>query len=219
MYRCFSLRRKPFRQKLSTTLASVGAVSLSVVIAGCGGAPRSTNTIDRGQQLIEKDENAPLTIEQLKQLTRAYADRYFVLIAGVCREINEKSTDPQAIMAADLLKISGTSAIYDAVTGGDPYSQKLDIICGVTLQSQYWIDQGHAWEVFGPELGDKLAATLRQVRIEAWQLAERALSSTNMEMLDRLIWEYLKSMSSVNIRFLYGLAILQKVAGKNHWKN
>src|SRR5262245_54814162 len=80
-------------------------------------------------------------------------------------------------------------AINDIVSGNDPYSQTLDLVVSVTLQSMLLIDEDYAEREFG-ERAAGVIQTIRTMRVEAWELAAKVLTQEQLELLDYLILEW-----------------------------
>jgi hypothetical protein len=80
-------------------------------------------------------------------------------------------------------------AVNDIVSSNDPYSQVLDLVVSVTLQSIVWIDDNTAEYAFG-ERAEILIEQLHQLRKDVWSLAGRVLKQDQLELLETLILEW-----------------------------
>jgi hypothetical protein len=139
---------------------------------------------------------ARITMAELDQLTKGYADRYLTLIASATDDLVKGNPSVEQRRAALLFKLTGVTSIYDIVTNADPFSQLLDLVLVVTLQSQVWIDDGKADEVFG-DRAMMLITSLRRAREDVWTVAARVMTAEQLEVMDRLIWEWRRANQDV----------------------
>jgi hypothetical protein len=171
-------------------------VTLFICLAvafGCAGPQKAApvaGVLDRSGKLI--------TMTELEQLTKAYADRYMTLMVSACDAIERDNPDLRQRALAHRVKLVDVSAVYDIVTNPDPYSQLLDLIITVTLQSEHWIDDCHADEAFGDRAGE-LISRLRRARLEIWQIAARVMTQEQLDVLDRLILEWRRDNPDVRL--------------------
>jgi hypothetical protein len=130
-----------------------------------------------------------LSIQELDQLTYAYADRYNMVISSAVEAIKRGNPDPIQRRLAHQLKLNGVLSMNDIVSGNDPYAQIFDLVVAVTLQSILVIDETGAEKAFG-ERAPGLIKAARTMRVEAWDLAAKVLTQDQLEMLDYLIVEW-----------------------------
>lgn len=179
------------------------AALFSMIVAGCGSAPPRENegsrpARDAAGSFTNEGGKRQVTARELDQLTKAYADRYVALMAHASDELKELSETSRQRHEALMLKLVGSSSIYDIATNPDPFTQLVDLVLVVTLQSQSWIDDGRAEEVFG-EHADVLVKPLYEAREEIWELADRVLKPLEQEYLDNLIWNWRQLHSNVGM--------------------
>lgn len=132
---------------------------------------------------------ARVTIAELDQLIDGYADRYAVLISSAIDQIKSNNPDAEQRRVAHRIKLNGMLALNDIASSDDPYTQTLDLLVMVTLQSHMWIDELGAERAFGAR-APILVHALREARIEAWKLASRVLTDDQLETIDYLIWDW-----------------------------
>lgn len=137
----------------------------------------------------EQSATGPLTVAQLDALCYAYADQYMARIAAACDHIRKNSDDPAVRVAAAWLKAGSASNVVDIVTNGDPFTKLIDLVLVITLQSNVWIDENRAEELF-PGVERPLIDALRAARVDVWELAARAMKPDQLETLDYLIWTW-----------------------------
>jgi hypothetical protein len=130
-----------------------------------------------------------LSIPELDQLAYGYADRYYVIVGSAVDTIKRNNPDPVQRRIAHQIKLNGVLAVDDIVSGDDPYSEVFDLVVAVTLQSTVWIDENGAEKAFG-DRAPVLIAALREMRVEAWELAAKVLTQEQLELLDYLIIEW-----------------------------
>jgi hypothetical protein len=138
-----------------------------------------------------------LTLEELDQLTNNFADRYYTVLGSAVDSIKKGNPDPDQRRVAHRLKLNGVLAMNDIASSQDPYSQALDMVVAVTLQSIVWIDENRAERVFG-DRAPILIQALQQMRVESWALAGRALTQDQLELLDYLITEWRRAHQNVD---------------------
>jgi len=155
------------------------ACSLIVAGSGCASGP--------GESKAEKARR--LSVAELDNAIDAYADRYTVLIGSAVDQIKANNPDAGQRRLAHRIKLSGLLAMNDIASSDDPYTQTLDLLVMVTLQSHIWIDELGAERAFG-DRAPILVQALRQARVEAWQLAARVMTDEQLDTVDFLIWDW-----------------------------
>lgn len=173
-----------------------------VLIAWVGGCVSLTVTDDEAGSQTPARRNASakspgqITPEELDGMTKAYADRYMTLIASACDALSHDNPDFQQRRMATRFKVESVNSIYDIVTNPDPFTQLVDLMLVVTLQSQVWIDEARADEVFG-DRADLLIRPLRQAREDIWAIGSRVMKSQQLQVLDELIWDWREEYQQV----------------------
>jgi hypothetical protein len=179
------------------TLAAVAGVLCS----GCLFKGRNNSTQEEARRAQERAQAAGafqassaggthrISLQELDQLTYGYADRYFMVMSSAVDAIKRGNPDPVQRRLAHQIKLNGVMAMNDIVSSNDPYSQTLDLVVAVTLQSIVLIDEDHAERDFGDRAGGLIQA-IRTMRVEAWQLAAKVLTQEQLELLDYIILEW-----------------------------
>lgn len=127
-----------------------------------------------------------MTLQELDQLTFAFADRYSMAISSAVDQIKQGNSDAAQRRIAHRIKLNGVLAVNDIVSSGDPYSEVLDLLVAVSLQAHVWIDDGRAMHVFG-ERAPILIRAMQQTSTEVWVLASRVLTQEQLEAVDLML--------------------------------
>jgi hypothetical protein len=173
-----------------------------LLLAGCG----ILGGTDVGQRTAEGGTAGhTITVDELDQITKSFADRYVLLLANACDEIKARTSSPEQRRNAHRLKLSGATAVYDAATGPDPVKQLVDLVVIVELQKLVWVDDGQAARFFGAELGGRLSTALVTADEEIWRLCARAMRPEQMQVLAEQVQAWRRSNPALewtsNIRF------------------
>src|SRR3954447_12155662 len=163
------------------------ACSLIAAGSGCATGPRQTKA-EKARQL---------SIAELESAIDAYADRYAALVGSAVDQIKADNPDAGQRRVAHRIKLSGLLAMNDIASSTDPYTQTLDLLVMVTLQSRIWIDELGAEQAFG-DRAPILVQALRQARVEAWQLAARVMTDEQLDTVDYLIWDWRRKNPGVD---------------------
>jgi len=166
---------------------------LPVLLSAC----TSTKQAQEAAGLRDKSGKL-ITMAELDQLNKGYADRYMTLIVTACEALEKDNPSLEQRRMAHLIKLVGVTSAYDIVTNADPYTELLDLLLMVTLQSQVWIDDARADDFF-KERADELVKRLRRARIEIWELAARVMTQEQLEVMDRLIWDWKRDNPDVSL--------------------
>jgi hypothetical protein len=138
-----------------------------------------------------------ITIPELDQLAYGYADRYYMVISSAVDAIKRDNPDPAQRRLAHQIKLNGVLSMNDIVSGNDPYSETLDLVVAVTLESIVLIDENRAEQAFG-DRAPGLIKAIRTMRVEAWELAAKVLNQDQLERLDYVILEWRRTHPEVN---------------------
>jgi hypothetical protein len=130
-----------------------------------------------------------ITLVELEQLTYGFADRYLTYIISATEKIARDNAAAVQRRRAHQVRLVQVSAVYDIVTNADPFTRLLDLVLVVTLQSQKWIEEDQAERWFGDRAQPLILAS-RKAREDIWQIAARAMTTDQLEVLDYLIWEW-----------------------------
>ena len=179
------------------------AFSLMVALApGCiiaqpgGGMMMSGSPSSQAETPASKAKPGQITMTELDALTKAYADRYMTLVVAACDEISKDNPSLEQRRMANLFKTASVTAIYDVATNPDPFTQLIDMLLVVTLQSMVWIDEDNAARIF-PGREEILVLALRRAREDIWELARRAMTPKQLDDLDRLMVEWRRQNQDV----------------------
>jgi hypothetical protein len=153
--------------------------SLIAAGVGCASGPREGKA-EKARQL---------SVAELDSAIDAYADRYAVLVGSAVDQIKADNPDAGQRRLAHRIKLSGLLAMNDIASSDDPYTQTLDLLVMVTLQSRIWIDELGAERAFG-DRAPILVQALREARVEAWRLAARVMTDEQLDTVDYLIWDW-----------------------------
>jgi hypothetical protein len=164
------------------------AITIGVVCSGCAGGSKEP---PEGPRRVTALSGQPMTLEQLDNATRAFADRFVVLVSTGCDKVRMGNPNPFARREAQILKINCASGAYDIATEPDAFTRMLDLLVVATLESQVWIDDGKASREFG-DRAQPIIDALRRGRVEAWNMAAMNLPPEQLDVLDYLIWDYRK---------------------------
>ncbi len=186
-----SPERRPWLPGGMSALIGAGLLGL----AGCG-SPEVRPAAPLEQRTFVEQVGGKLTLQELDQLTFAFADRYGMAISSAVDRIKQGNPDPAQRRIAHRIKLNGVLAVNDIVSGGDPYSEVLDLLVAVTLQAHVWIDDGRAVREFG-ERAPILIGALQQTSTEIWQLASRALTQEQLEAVDLMLNTWSRQHSDV----------------------
>ncbi len=152
-------------------------------------AAQRTESAQAFKNSITGERPHEISIQELDQLTYGYADRYYMIVGSAVDTIKRNNPDPTQRRIAHQIKLNGVLAVNDIVSGDDPYSEVFDLVVAVTLQSTVWIDENGAEKAFG-DRAPVLIKALREMRIEAWDLAAKVLTQDQLELLDYLIIQW-----------------------------
>jgi hypothetical protein len=167
-------------------------VLLAVIVAtinGCAFVQRAQQSADavrtssnqRGAAQMKSAEGALVTMDELDQLTYAFADRYLTYIVSACEAIEKDNPNADQRRLAHQVKLVQVSSVYDIVTNADPFTQLLDLTLVVTLQSQKWIDEDQAERWFG-DRGQPLINASRKAREDIWRIAARVMKPEQLDL-------------------------------------
>ena len=157
------------------------------VLAGCGSPARPPASAPVAVTIASPTAaNGTLTLEELDQLTYAFADRYFMSISSAVDRLKRNNPDASQRRTAHRIKVNGVLALNDIASSQDSYTQVLNLLVAVTLESTLWIDENQAETVFG-ERAPILIQSLIEMRRDAWALAARVMTPEQMERLEFLI--------------------------------
>ena len=162
-----------------------------LALAGC-----SAFAPDESERLLH-GAGKPISLADLEQRTRDFADRYVLLVADACDHVKRAADTPERRQRAHLIKLRSASSAFDIVTGSHPLKELLDLIVQVELQHVVFIEEGASDRLFGPRRAERMENALKNCRDEIWALAARAMTTTQMDDLRRLIREWRRDNPNV----------------------
>jgi hypothetical protein len=146
---------------------------------------------DVGQRTAKGGKTGrPITVDELDQITKSFADRYVLLLANACDEIKKEASSDQQRRDAHRLKRSGATAAFDSATGPDPAKQLVDLAVGVALQKIVWVVEGQGERLFGREPARRLSEALEIADRELWELCTRAMKPEQIDALQKTIRQW-----------------------------
>lgn len=129
----------------------------------------------------------PITVDQLDQMTKSFADRYVLLLANACDELKQGNTTAEEKRTAHRLKVTGATAAFDAATGPDAVKQLVDLAVEIGLQKMVWVDKGQADRLFGAGRARALTQALTTANREIWELCTRVMNPEQIHALRETI--------------------------------
>jgi len=188
-------RRSPAPAALWALLL-IASILSGCIIAQPGGMMMSN--APTGESVASSGSAKPgqITMSELDGLTKAYADRYMTLIVAACDAISHDNQSLEQRRMANLFKTASVTSIYDVATNPDPFTQLIDMLLVVTLQSMVWIDEDNAARLF-PGREEILVLAIRRAREDIWDLARRAMTPKQLDDLDRLMVEWRRQNQDV----------------------
>ncbi len=156
-----------------------------LALAGCSALFSS----DESERMLH-GAGEPISLADLEQRTRDFADRYVMLVADACDHVKKAADTPERRQRAHLIKLRSASSAFDIVTGAHPLKELLDLIVQVELQHIVFIEEGASDRLFGARRAERMENALKNCRDEIWALAARAMTKAQMDQLRRLIREW-----------------------------
>jgi len=163
-------------------------VLLCCLLLGACGLPGGQ---DVGQRTAKGGTSGrPITVDELDQITKSFADRYVLLLSNACDEIRKDASSDRQRRDAHRLKLTGATAAFDAATGPDPVKQLVDLAVGVRLQKIVWVVEGQGERLFGRESTRRLSEALETADRELWSLCTRAMKPEQIGSLQETIRQW-----------------------------
>lgn len=160
--------------------------ALALLLAGCNiFASDPESRVLRGT-----GPDQSITIGELEDRTRNYADRYVQLVAEATEDIKQRTTSADLRRRAHLIKLQSATSAWDVVTSTHPLQEMLDLFVQTELQLLLWHEEGLAKRTFGEAGGARLSTALISAQHEILLLARRALPEAQIRDIQRLVREW-----------------------------
>jgi hypothetical protein len=156
---------------------------VGLLLAGCG----LFGGQDVGERTARGGDGRLITVDELDQITKSFADRYVLLVANACDDIKRRATSVQKRRDAHRLKLTTATAVFDAATGPDPVKQLLDLAVSVQIQKIVWVDEKQADRDFGADLSGELIEALATGEKEISALCTRAMRPEQIHALQETV--------------------------------
>jgi hypothetical protein len=167
-------------------MKSTSAAALALLLAGCNlFAPDPSGRVLRGT-----GPDQSITLGELEDRTRNYADRYVQLLAEATEEIKQRTVSPDIRRRAHQILIYSATSAWDIVTSSHPLQELLDLFVQTELQLLLWHEEGLARRTFGQEPGARLSSALVSAQHEILLLVRRALTEDQIRELQKLIRDW-----------------------------
>ena len=157
-----------------------------LILGGCG----ISGGQDVGQRTAKGGSGTLITVDELDQITKSFADRYVLLLANACDELKKGSASAEQKRSAHRLKVTGATAAFDAATGPDPVKQLVDLAVGIGLQKIVWVDERQGERLFGAGRAGSLREALTTADREIWELCTRAMNPEQIHALREAISQW-----------------------------
>jgi hypothetical protein len=187
------------------TGSHLAALAIFVMIAGCTAVEQAQQSVggifrplSMGAAKTTGKRAHQITQEELDQLTLGFSDRYATYIGSAMAVIERDNADATQRRRVHQVRLVQVSAVYDIVTNADPFTRLMDLLLTVTLQSQKWIEDDQAEKWFG-ERARPLIDASRKTREDIWQIAARAMTTDQLEVLDYLVWDWRRQNPEIEI--------------------
>ena len=125
--------------------------------------------------------DATITLDQLEELSNAFADRYYTLITSASEKVMRDNPSLEQRRMMNAVRLLGVSSMYDIASSPDTFTQLIDQLIVVTLQNYYWVDSGKSQKIWG-ERAQPFVENLRRAREDIW-VQHGFLPKTNLSNL------------------------------------
>jgi hypothetical protein len=163
-------------------------LAAALVLLGAGCSALAPNPSRRTLHGTGPDQS--ITIGELEERTRNYADRYVQLIADAVQEIKKRSPAMEVRRTAHLLKLQSASSAWDIVTSSHPLQEMLDLFVQTELQLLIWHEEGQARQTFGEDGAARVGSALIGAQQEILLLVRRALPEAQIRDIQKLIRDW-----------------------------
>jgi hypothetical protein len=155
-------------------------------LGGCG----ILGGTDVGQRTAGGSTGRTISVDELDQITKNFADRFVLFLGKACDDIKRAATSSEERQNAHRLKLAGATAAYDIATGSDPVKQLVDMAILVELHHIVWVDEGQSVRLFGDNQGERLSQALTAAQTEIWELATRVMTPEQIQTLEETVQEW-----------------------------
>ena len=162
---------------------------LLLTLAGCAHQAKGPSLA--AAQLSGVDSSSKLTPEEIRSEVLSFADTYTTITAQSLDELQKQTKRPEVAAWALRYKIATALAAMTNATSPNPIVSLLDMITLVTLKraglEEHWIPT-----LLGEE-GKDVLASFRRAESDIWDLANRALTPSQVAELRELINQWQKN--------------------------
>lgn len=126
--------------------------------------------------------DATITLDQLEELSNAFADRYYTLITSASEKVMRDNPSLEQRRMMNAVRLLGVSSMYDIASSPDTFTQLIDQLIVVTLQNYYWVDSGKS-QKFGENERSHLSKTCAEPERIFGHVQHGFLPKTNLSNL------------------------------------
>ena len=167
---------------------------IPLALGGCGIFTKSESQRVPEVKTKEAPGRPQITVGELDQMTKNYADRLVSRVATACDVIKKESPEEEKRAKAHQHKLEIALAAYDIVTSPGAALQfpaaaqhLLDLLVLTELEALRWVDEGAAKREFG-DVGEKhLVQAFSKARDDARSLGLRVMSQDQIDQLLTLV--------------------------------
>jgi hypothetical protein len=164
---------------------------LSLAMTGCAARPKLIEPKPQPQAGGEIGSRPA----EVQQALMVFVDRFMPAMAEACDYIESNATTPQARATAKARKVGAALAAMKNAANPNPYAGLLDTVVMVTLLSDV-ADSPDFKAIYGV-YGQRLSTVLAAQREQAWAMAARFVTDSQLEELRRSIDEWRKAHPTV----------------------
>lgn len=173
------------------------ALLLAAALGGCGFFGKTEEQTLDSIQTRSAPGRTQITIGELDQMSKNYADRLVARLSSACDRIKRETADEGLRTKAHQLKLTVALAAYDIVTssGGSPHvpgaaQHIIDLAIITELEALHWDDEKAAQEQFAERHAELLLDSVRKSREDIWQLAGRLMSPDQIDRLKTMVAQW-----------------------------
>jgi len=162
---------------------------LLLALGSCAQKPNQTSLAEPQRSAVQ--QSLKLTPDEIRSQVMSFADTYLTVTAQTMDELAKSTNRPEVAAWALRQKIATATAAYTNAAAPNPIISLLDMTVLVTLKragmEEYWIP------TLLHEEGQPALVMFRRAEQEVWELADHALTSSQIAELKNLIDQWKKS--------------------------